>query len=353
LCALLAYVIARIVHRNSLRLEQARAFGSYELIERIGFGGMGEVWRARHRLLARSAAIKVIRRNNVAESLSERETLVHRFHREARAMATLRSIHTVDIYDFGLTEDGDFYYVMELLDGMSLDRFVRQFGPVEPARTAYLLRQVCHSLGEAHSRGLIHRDVKPANILVCRLGPDADFIKVVDFGLVKHGAGAEAPTMLTRPDMVAGTPGYLAPEIALGRPDVDGRSDLYSLGCVAYYLLTGHPVFAGATPLAQAMAHVQKAPVPPSMRSEFDIPKALEALIMDCLAKAPAARPPSAEAVSERLAAAMPADLWTNAAARRWWDQHQPIEHSRLVAVDTPEDGLPRPAVLARAASRG
>jgi serine/threonine-protein kinase len=352
-CALLAYVNARIVHRTSLRLEQARAFGSYELIERIGSGGMGEVWRARHRLLARQSAIKVIRGNSLGESLSGREALVQRFQREARETAALRSVHTVDVYDFGLTEDGDFYYVMELLDGIGLDRLVRQFGPVAPARTAYLLRQVCHSLSEAHVRGLVHRDVKPANILVCRLGPDVDFVKVLDFGLVKHAAGSTAATMLTRPGMVAGTPGYLAPEIALGRRDVDGRADLYSLGCVAYYMLTGHPVFTADTPMAQALAHVQNEPVAPSARSEFDIPRALEALIMECLAKDPGARPPSAEAVSERLAAAVPADEWTTPAARRWWERHQPIGRPRWLSVDVADDRRLRPPLVAHAAGGG
>ncbi len=352
LCAILAYVIARIVHRTSLRLEQARAFGSYELIERIGAGGMGEVWRARHRLLARPAAIKVIRNNSVAETLSERKALVRRFEREARATAALRSIHTVDVYDFGLTEDGDFYYVMELLDGINLSRFVRQFGPVPPARTVYLLRQVCQSLAEAHSSGLVHRDVKPANILVCRLGRDVDFVKVLDFGLVKRSVDSATQTMLTRPSMVVGTPGYLAPEIALGRHNVDGRTDLYSLGCVAYYLLTGHTVFLADTPVAQALAHVQDEPVPPSVRSEFEIPKALDALIMECLAKDPAERPASADVVSERLAAAVSAEAWTDAAARRWWDQHHPIEDAPVLPFGTADDRLFQPAVVPHAEGR-
>jgi serine/threonine-protein kinase len=188
LCAIVAYVIARIVHRFNVRLTDAREIGSYELIERIGAGGMGEVWRAEHRLLARPAAIKLIRGRTLGESLRAREALTRRFEREARETALLRSIHTIDVYDFGETEEGDFYYVMELLEGLSLERLVEEFGAVEPGRTVYLLRQVCHSLGEAHARGLIHRDVKPANILVCRLGPDDDFVKVLDFGLVKHTA---------------------------------------------------------------------------------------------------------------------------------------------------------------------
>ena len=323
-CAILAYVIARVVHRVNMRLKDAREMGSYELIERIGAGGMGEVWRAQHRLLARPAAIKLIRSTMLGESARAREALARRFEREARATAALRSTHTVDIYDFGVTEEGDFYYVMELLEGLNLERLVHELGAVDPGRTVYLLRQVCHSLGEAHARGLVHRDVKPANIFVCRVGPDDDFVKVLDFGLVKHTAAGQTVTMLSTKGTVVGTPGYMAPEIALGRGDVDGRADIYSLGCVAYYMLTGQPVFSGDTPVATALAHVQQAPTPPGLRSVFTIPPALDALIMECLAKNPDARPSSAPVLSERLAATVAADPWTLDAARAWWERHQP-----------------------------
>ena len=164
---------------------------------------------------------------------------MRRFEREAQETAKLGSVHTIDVYDYGLTEDGDFYYVMELLNGISLERYVKQFGPMPPARVVYLLRQVCHSLSEAHDRGLIHRDIKPANIFMCRLGPDDDFVKVLDFGLVKH-FGDQAPgTMPTIEELTAGTPAFMAPEIALNDARIDGRADIYALGCVAYYLLTG------------------------------------------------------------------------------------------------------------------
>ena len=222
LCATVAYVIARVVHRFNVRLKEAREIGSYELIEPIGAGGMGEVWRAQHRLLARPAAIKLIRSSMLGQSHRAREALVRRFEREARETAALGSTHTIQVYDFGVTNEGDFYYVMELLEGLSLQRLVREFGPVDPGRTAYLLRQVCHSLGEAHARGLVHRDVKPPNIFVCRLGPDDDFVKVLDFGLVKLTATGETHTMLSVEGTAMGTPGYMAPEIALGRSDVDG-----------------------------------------------------------------------------------------------------------------------------------
>jgi serine/threonine-protein kinase len=322
LCAVVAYVVARIVHRYGMRLRHLREIGSYELLEPLGQGGMGEVWRAKHRLLARPAAIKLIRCDLLGSDERSREAMVHRFEREARETATLGSTHTIDVYDFGITEDGDFYYVMELLDGISLEQFVQVHGPMEPARIVYLLRQVCHSLGEAHGRGLVHRDIKPANILMCRLGPDDDFVKVLDFGLVRH-FDASAESMMTMDGITAGTPAYMAPEIALGRSDIDGRADLYSLACVAYYLLTGEPVFSAETAVATALAHVKDAPTPPGLRSEFEIPPALETLVLDCLAKDPATRPATAELLAERLASVVPSTAWTPQMARGWWDLHR------------------------------
>jgi hypothetical protein len=323
LSAVVAYIIARIVHRFGMRLKHARDIGSYELMERIGEGGMGEVWRAKHRLLARPAAIKLIRRDVLGSSQRSREAIVRRFEREARDTATLGSTHTIDVYDFGVTEEGDFYYVMELLNGISLERAVQIFGPIEPARTVYLLRQVCHSLGEAHARGLVHRDIKPANIFMCRLGPDDDFIKVLDFGLVKHVEVTPPGTMLTMEGTTAGTPAYMAPEIALGHADVDGRADIYSLACVAYFMLTGQPVFSADTAVATALAHVKDEPIPPSVRSELAIPPALDAVILECLAKDPAQRPQSAAVLGERLAATVAKDAWTADAAHTWWELHR------------------------------
>ena len=331
-CAIIAYVVARIVHRFNMRLKSLRDIGSYELVEPIGAGGMGEVWRAKHRLLARPAAIKLIRSDVLGTSQRTRDAIVRRFEREAKDTAMLGSTHTIDVYDFGVTEEGDFYYVMELLDGISLDRFVQLYGPMEPARVVYLLQQACHSLGEAHMRGLVHRDVKPANIFLCRLGPDDDFVKVLDFGLVKHFQGP-AGAMLTTEGMTAGTPAYMAPEVALGRTDIDGRADIYALGCVAYYLLTGEPVFSADSDVATALAHVKDMPVPPSVRSEFNIPPALEAAILDSLAKEPAARPASAEVFSERVAAAVTQDAWTAKSARAWWELHR-MDMMRPAAED-------------------
>jgi serine/threonine-protein kinase len=347
LCAVVAFVVAKIVHRVNVRLRQAREIGSYELMDRIGQGGMGEVWRASHRLLARPAAIKLIRADMLGSNQQTRDLLVHRFEREAKETARLGSTHTIDVYDFGVTEEGDFYYVMELLNGISFERYVQEFGPMEPARVVYLLRQVCHSLGEAHARGLIHRDIKPANLFMCRLGPDDDFVKVLDYGLVKHSDASHARSLLTLEGVMAGTPGFMAPEIVLGKPGVDGRSDLYSLGCVAYYLLTGQYVFSGDTPVAMVVAHVQMPPEAPSARTEFSISPALDAAVLACLAKDPSDRPDSAWVLDRQLAAAVPADAaWTAGAAREWWDLHAVVVNLGERAVTgTGADATTAPAM--------
>lgn len=323
LCAGIAYVTSRFVFLYGMRLKRAREIGSYELVSLLGEGGMGEVWVARHRMLARPAAMKLIRPELLGADLRSRDRAIARFRREAKATAALGSTHTVDIYDFGLTEEGAFFYVMELLDGLSLETLVRRFGPLPPERTVYLLRQVCHSLGEAHATGLIHRDVKPANIFACRLGPDLDHVKVLDFGLVKD-VDHEELTQLTAEQGTAGTPAYMAPEMALGQPDVDNRADLYAVGCVAYWLLTGEPVFQGDTPMATLIAHVQSTPVPPSQRSETIIPPALDEVILGCLAKNPADRPQTADELDRLLAASVPDLSWRLEDAREWWLSHHP-----------------------------
>jgi serine/threonine-protein kinase len=334
LCAGLAYVVACIVHRYGVRLRHAREIGSYELVEKLGEGGMGEVWKARHRFLARPAAIKLIRSGLLGSNQRSQEAAVRRFEREARDTAALGSTHTVEIYDFGVDEDGSFYYVMELLEGLTLETFVRRFGPMDPARVVYLLRQVCHSLGEAHDRGLIHRDIKPANIFVCRLGPDYDFVKVLDFGLVKHRGSMAPGTMLTMEGTTAGTPSYMPPEMALGEQNIDGRADIYALGCVAYWLLTGQHVFAGETAMATILAHVREEPVPPSERSEIPIPPALDALVLACLAKDPAQRPATAAQLADRLSASVNGDQWTAETARNWWDLNRVTQEPSPLTVD-------------------
>ncbi len=322
---LMVYVGSRIISGLGAAVRKARELGSYRLVRRLGEGGMGEVWRAEHRMLARPAAIKLI---GPALGASEAQTrlLLRRFEREAQATALMRSPHTLELYDFGVADDGTFYYVMELLDGFDLDELVQRFGPVPPERALHFLRQVCDSLAEAHDAGLIHRDIKPANLYACRYGRDVDFIKVLDFGLVKQGGVPEegADKLSAEHHIAGGTPAFMPPEQAVG-DEVDGRSDLYSLGCVAYWLLTGTPVFTGRTPIETMMMHVNLKPDPPSRHCRFAIAPDLEAAVLACLAKEPDARPQSADELAARLESVPIASEWTPLRAREWWDAHRPV----------------------------
>ena len=323
----MAYVGARVVFALGNEVRKARELGSYRLLERLGQGGMGEVWRARHRLLARPAAIKVIR-PLAATSSAEAAT---RFEREAQAIASLRSPHTVDLFDFGIAEDGTFYYVMELLDGLDAERLVNRFGPMPAERVIHVISQVCHSLSEAESISLVHRDIKPANIILCRYGEDYDFVKVLDFGIVKaiqeRSHSAEAPTalVLTAEHTVHGTPAFIAPEQVIGGHAVDHRADIYATGCLMYWLLTGQLVFAGDTPMQFLIQHTQATPVPPSARTEMPIPKELDAIVLACLAKNPSDRPQTARELARRLEAVPVSHEWTPEVARAWWEAHRPV----------------------------
>jgi serine/threonine-protein kinase len=328
-----AYTGARVIYGLGREVARARALGSYHLEERLGEGGMGEVWRARHRLLARPAAIKLIRpaltgSGNAAVSEEARR----RFEREAQAIAGLRSPHTVDLFDFGVADDGSFYYAMELLDGLDADTLVRRFGPVPAERAVHLLRQVCHSLSEAESRGLVHRDVKPSNIFVCRYGEDYDFVKVLDFGIVKtrHDATDLGPA-LTRETVIHGTPAFMAPEQALGGAQLDGRADIYAVGCVAYWLLTGELVFSADTPSALLLHHIQTPATPPSARTELPVPESLDRIVLSCLAKSPADRPRSARELSRRLGEVEVGGAWTEERCREWWDRHSPAPQTASI----------------------
>jgi serine/threonine-protein kinase len=287
---------------------------------------MGEVWRAEHRLLARPAAIKLIRASaNGDQGGGVTTDAVRRFEREAQVIASLRSPHTVELFDFGVASDGAFYYVMELLDGLDVDTLVRRTGPLPPERVVHILRQVCHSLSEAESRGLVHRDIKPANIFLCRYGEDYDFVKVLDFGIVKTAPGSRDTALeITIENLIQGTPAFIAPEQALNASAVDGRADIYATGCVAYWLLTGQLVFTADSPIALVMHHAQTPPTAPSVRSEMPIPAALEDLVMACLAKSPADRPQSARELSRRLGAIALGQAWSEDRAREWWSQHEP-----------------------------
>ena len=322
-----AVVIATVVTRLGQQVTKAREMGSYKLGELLGRGGMGEVYKATHRMLARPAAIKLIRTEMLGAVDEEAAKLATtRFRREAEAAADLRSSHTVELYDFGVTEDGTLYLVMEFLDGMDLETLVRQTGPLPAGRVIHILRQVCDSLEEAHARGLVHRDIKPANIHLGLVGLHHDFVKVLDFGLVKEVTNVSVEhSLATIPGQMAmGTPAYMAPEMALGEP-VDGRADIYALGCVAYYLLTGQLVFEGEKVFQVIANHLQTPPIPPSQRTERSIPPQLERLILKCLAKRPEDRPQSAAHLLQALEL-IPADRWGEEQAADWWTTSRPIK---------------------------
>jgi serine/threonine-protein kinase len=319
-------VISRVMTKLGQQVTKAREMGSCQLVSKLGAGGMGEVWRASHRMLARDAAVKLIQPSMLSGEAGRNATLIQRrFEQEARATATLRSPHTVELYDFGVTEDGVFYYVMELLDGIDLETLVKKFGPQPPARVAGIVRQVCLSLGDAHRQGMIHRDIKPTNIFLCRMGNQHDYAKVLDFGLVKVLDNNE--TAMTGAGATTGTPAYMAPEVALGN-EIDGRTDLYGLGCVAYWLLTGSLVFEEKGATATMLAHVQKAPAPPSQKSEIAIPQSLERAILMCLEKNPVARPATADALKRMLERGGDLGSWTEDDAERWWQTNVPVNHN-------------------------
>jgi hypothetical protein len=329
LVVIMAYVGARVVYALGTEVSRARELGSYRLVERLGKGGMGEVWRAKHRLLARPAAIKLIRPSLSGDARpGVSEEALRRFEREAQVIARLRSPHTVELFDFGIADDGSFYYVMELLDGFDTDTLVRRDGPIPAERAIHVLRQVCHSLSEADSYGLVHRDIKPANVFLCRYGEDYDFVKVLDFGIVKAAhETADTGFALTQANMVHGTPAFIAPEQILGS-DLDGRADIYATGCLAYWLLTGRLVFTGDTTMALLLHHARTPPTPPSMQTELPIPAALDDLVLACLAKDPAERPQSARELARRLAAVEGANAWNEDRAREWWATHNPSPNS-------------------------
>ena len=318
-----AVVISHVVTKLGQQVTKARELGSYQLGELLGRGGMGEVYKARHCMLARPAAIKLIRPEMLGAADEEAAKLaVARFKREAEAAANLRSQHTVELYDFGVTADGTLYLVMEYLEGMDLETVVRECGPLSTGRTIHILRQVCESLIEAHAIGLVHRDIKPANIHVGRVGLHHDFVKVLDFGLVKEVSSVSiGDSISTVPGQMAlGTPGYLAPEMALGER-IDGRADIYALGCVAYCLVTGQLVFEADTVFQMIAKHLQSAPIPPSQRTTKPVSPDLERLILKCLAKAPIERPQSAAQLAQALEF-IPADPWDEDQARRWWENN-------------------------------
>ncbi len=336
LIAATALVAGTAAHSYRKIVVRVGALGTYDLVERIGRGGAGEVWRARHRMLKRPAAIKLVNPEVLAEAAAGRTAdAIDRFEREAQVTAELRSVHTVELYDYGMVEGGDYYYyVMELLEGLDLRNLVLRHGPLPPARVVYLLRQACRSLAEAHRHGLVHRDIKPANLFVCRMGLDEDFVKVLDFGIVKPVRSFDIPDVSGEISVAAAdgpvhgtlccTPAYMAPEMASDPDRVGPATDIYQLGCVAYWLLTGEPVFPGDSPLGLIHAHMYEQPPSVHGRAAQSIPDELAALVAECLHKEPTERPERAEQLAARLDAVPQGAPWGPEQARRWWIEFGP-----------------------------
>jgi serine/threonine-protein kinase len=309
--AIAVFVAARTttLQRRAFDAERrAEQIGQYVLKRKLGEGGMGEVYLAEHRLLKRPCAVKFIR-----PELAAHPATAARFAREVQAVTGLTHVNTVRVYDYGRADDGSFYYVMEYLDGPTLERLVRDHGPLPPGRAVHLLRQLCGALAEAHAAGLVHRDLKPGNVIVARLGGVCDVAKLLDFGLVLDETAADPGDRLTRAGVVLGTPAYMAPEQAAGEP-VDARGDVYSLGAVAYYALTGRPPFEGESAL-QVMAAHRTTPVPPLDGAPAD----LAAVVARCLAKHPADRFPTAGDLERALAECGCAPEWSAERAAAWW----------------------------------
>jgi serine/threonine-protein kinase len=308
-----ATFVVRAVQRH--RSNARRMLGAYQVGEKIGEGGMGVVYKASHTLLQRSAAIKVL----PAERAGERDR--RRFEREVQLTSRLTHPNTISIYDYGRTPEGSFYYAMEYVDGCDLQTLVEKYGPQDPARVAHILAQLVSALGEAHRVGLIHRDIKPANVMLCERGGNADVVKVLDFGLIKDITTARGSDTEADGERLVGTPLYMSPEQLTDPNRVDARSDLYAVGALGYFLLTGVPPFSGRTVLEVCSHHLRTTPVAPSVRLGVAIPRELEALIMACLAKAPEDRPQSAavlEAALVRFAAG-----WTQTCAQHWWFERE------------------------------
>src|SRR5262245_23441901 len=313
-CAAGLFVLGLVVARQRRMMQVAKQLGQYTLLEKLGEGGMGTVYKAQHALLRRPTAVKLL------DSAKVSEAIVARFEREVQLTSQLNHHNTIAIFDFGRTPQGIFYYAMEYLDGVNLEDLVLRHGALPGGRVIHVLRQVCDALAEAHGLGLIHRDIKPANVILNHRAGVPDFVKVLDFGLVKPIGGAAA--QLTSHDMMVGTPQYMAPE-AIDQPEkIDARADIYALGAVGYFLLTASPVFGGKTTLELCRQHLREEPEPPSRRLGRSVPADLEAIILSCLSKRPSDRPASAAELSEQLGLCREAGAWTRADAEAWWQRH-------------------------------
>ena len=347
LCAIGIFLAMLFIARQQRALQQAtlaaKQLGQYRLEEKLGSGGMGTVYKARHAMLRRPTAVKLLD----VEKMSD--MAVARFEREVQLTSALTHPNTVAVFDYGRTPEGIFYYAMEYLEGINLEDLVSRFGPLPEARVVYLLRQVCGSLAEAHAGGLVHRDVKPANIFLTCRGGMHDFVKVLDFGLVKAVDGKEQANV-TSANSVIGTPLYLSPE-AISQPDqVDVRSDVYALGAVGYFLLTGSPVFSGSTVMEICMKHIEAAPEPPSARLGKPVSPGLEALLLRCLAKSVPARPANAADLLNELEKCGFRGNWLQADATAWWAAYDKSVQSEQIAQETiVQPSAPKPGAEAGA----
>lgn len=307
--------------------------GNYLIQKEIGKGGMGTVYLARHALICRPTAVKVLQATDGGG-----DAALSRFEREVRLSATLTHPNSIGIYDFGRTDDGVFFYAMEYLGGLDLQRYVERFGAMSPERVIFVLKQACGSLAEAHERGIVHRDIKPSNLFLTNRGGMFDFVKVLDFGLAKQFQ-MDGAAGITKTGMVVGTPRYIAPEAVYGNAPVDGRADLYNLGGVAYWLLTGQPLFDKSSSVELIVDHVKTIPERPSVLSEVPIPKELDDIVMKCLEKKPEDRFQTAQDLEAALAAVLCDQTWTWEKARKWWDLHGPHDDvPECFAGDEPRD---------------
>ena len=346
-------VISQVIFGLRAEVRQARKLGQYLLEEKIGEGGMGEVYRARHGMMRRPTALKLLRAGQT------RETDLVRFEREVQLTARLTHPNTITLFDYGRTDDGVFYYAMELLDGANLQRIVEVSGPQPEGRVLRILVMACGALAEAHALGLIHRDIKPANIVLCTQGGERDVVKVLDFGLVKELA-LDGDASVTVASNLIGTPQYMAPESIRSPESLDARADLYALGAVAYFLLAGSEVFLGKTIVEVCSQHLHEAPEPLENRG-ISVSPELEAVVRACLEKDPARRPASARELRERLLACRAAPPWDDALAAAWWQKYEsalrgegaPVrERSELRGSTTQFVGVSRRAAAAGVADR-
>ncbi len=334
LAAIAVFLLMRLARRLQQSAHEAaleaKQLGQYALDQEIGSGGFGTVYRGHHALMRRPVAVKLL------DPLVANDTAIARFEREVQLTCALTHPNTIALYDYGRTPEGLFYYAMEYLDGLTLDKLVQQFGRQPEGRVIYILRQVCGSLAEAHAQGLVHRDIKPANIFLGERGGIPDFVKVLDFGLVK-ARKLEGQVELTGTTATLGTPLYMSPEAVEHPNRVDARSDLYSLGCVGYYLLTGETPFAGLSVGEVLMQQVRSMPEKPSVRLGHPVSPDFEEVLMSCLAKKPEARPASAEALEAALAGCAAAASWTRAQAAEWWRQRAGAMLAKTVVTPGPE----------------